>query len=118
MKLTMSFKQMKSSLAIQHYTREKSEKLTKYFKGRTTVTWNFSVEKTDHVAHCHLVGNRMDFFGEGTSEDLHASIDIALERIEKQIRRRKEIVKDHLHKNGHRTATGGRKAVAKAKAAA
>ncbi len=118
MKLNMSFKHMKSSEAIKHYTREKSEKLEKYFKGKTTVTWNFSVEKLNHVAHCHLVGNMMDFFGEGSTDELHSSIDLAIDRIEKQIRRRKEIVKDHIHKNGHRTAAGGKKATAKAKAAA
>jgi putative sigma-54 modulation protein len=118
MKLNMSFKHMKSSEAIKHYTREKSERLAKYFKGKTGVTWNFSVEKMNHVAHVHLVGNMMDFFGEGSSDDLRGSIDMAVERIEKQIRKRKEIVKDHLHKHGHRTAASGKKALSRAKVAA
>jgi putative sigma-54 modulation protein len=98
----MSFKQMGPSDAIKYYTRERSARLEKYFEGKISVTWNFSCTKEGHSAHCHLVGNHMDYFGEATTEDLHASIDIVVERIERQLRKHKEIVRDHLHKHGHR----------------
>src|SRR5688572_20657909 len=101
----MSFKQMGPSDAIKYYTRERSARLEKYFDGRIAVTWNFSCTKEGHSAHCHLVGNHMDYFGEATTEDLHASIDIVVERIERQLRKHKEIVRDHLHKHGHRLPT-------------
>lgn len=102
MVLHMSFKHMKASNTIKAYANEKSERLAKYFRGRTSLTWNFSVEKVKRVAHCHLVGNNMDFFGEAATEDLRVSIDRTVDKIERQIRRHKEIVKDHLHRNGHR----------------
>jgi len=102
MNLNMSFKQMDSSDAIKFYTREKCETLTRYFQGRVNVTWNFSVAKQLMVAHCHLSGNNMDYFAEAEAEDIHQSIDQALDKIERQIRKHKEVVKDHLHKNGHR----------------
>jgi putative sigma-54 modulation protein len=104
MNLNMSFKHMGSSEAIKTYTTEKSEKLAKYFNGKISVTWNFSAEKQLRSAHCHLVGNNMDYFGEAETEDLHASIDLALEKIEKQVRKHKEIVKDHLHKHARAAA--------------
>jgi ribosome-associated translation inhibitor RaiA len=47
----------------------------------------------------------MDYFGEEVSEDLHISIDRVIEKIERQLRKHKEIVRDHLHKHGHRTPT-------------
>jgi putative sigma-54 modulation protein len=106
MELNISFKHMEPTEAIKAITREKSEKLGVYFKGRISVSWNFVVEKQDHVAHCHLLGNNMDYFAEARSEDLYKSIDQALAKIEKQVRAHKEIVKDHLHRNGHRTASG------------
>jgi putative sigma-54 modulation protein len=102
MNLQFSFKHMKASDAIRDYAKEKSERLKKYFNGRITVAWNFSVEKQNRVAHVHLVGNNMDYFGESVSEDMHASVDLVIEKIERQIRKHKEIVKDHLHRNGHR----------------
>ena len=98
MDLHISFRNMDTSQALQVYTREKSEKLKKYFDGRISVSWNFSVEKLSKVAHCRLVGNNMDYFGEASTEDIHASVDQALTKIEKQLRKHKEIVKDHLHK--------------------
>lgn len=99
MMLNFAFKNIDSSEALQAYTTEKSEKLNKYFNGKVHMTWNFKVEHDDRVAHCHLVGNNMDYFGEAQSQDFHASVDLALDKIEKQLRKHKEIVKDHLHKH-------------------
>lgn len=106
MNLNISFKQMDSSDALKDYTAEKSERLAKYFDGKITVTWNFTIEKQNRVAHCHLMGNNMNYFGEASTEDLYASVDVAVEKIEKQLRKHKEIVRDHLHKHGHRTPAG------------
>ena len=101
MDLQISFRNMDTSQALQTYTKEKSEVLKKYFNGRITISWNFSIEKLNKVAHCRLVGNNMDYFGEASNEDIHVSIDQALDKIEKQLRKHKEIVKDHLHKNAN-----------------
>ncbi len=103
MDLHISFKHMDTSEALQTYTREKSEQLSKYFQGKISVTWNFSLESQNKVAHCHLVGNNMDYFAEGRTQDFHSSIDVALDKMERQLRKHKEIVKDHLHKHGHRS---------------
>jgi putative sigma-54 modulation protein len=103
MNVDIAFKEMDPSDAIKTLTLEKSGRLAKYFQGRTHVTWHFCVEKTEHVARCHLVGNNMDYHGEARTEDLYKSIDEALKKVERQIRKHKEIVTDHMHRNGHRT---------------
>lgn len=76
-----------------------SEKLAKYFDGRIHITWNFEQERGIFIAHCHLVGNHMDYFGEGRADTFLASVDLALEKIERQLRKHKEIVTDHLHRH-------------------
>jgi putative sigma-54 modulation protein len=98
MKLVISFKNIDASKALTSFIQDKSESLAKYFKGRITATWIISAEKLNRVAHCHLVGNSMDYFGEGVTDDFRASVDVALEKIETQVRKHKEIVKDHLHR--------------------
>ncbi len=98
----ISFKQMSSSDAVKAYAEEKSEKLKKYFNGRIHVTWNFSIEKQVQVAHCHLVGNDMDYFGQSENDNLFASVDETVTKIEKQLRKHKEIVKDHLHRSAQK----------------
>jgi putative sigma-54 modulation protein len=102
MNVSISFKHIDPSDSLKAFIEEKSEILNKYFDGRVHVTWNLDSVKQNRIAHCHLVGNNMDFFGEASTEDFRASIDFALDKIEKQIRKRKEIVKNHLH--GHETA--------------
>ena len=102
MTVNLSFKHMDATEALKAYANEKSEKLTKYFRGKIKVAWNFSVERQNQIAHIHLNGNHMDYFGEASTPDLYASIDLAVDRMEKQLRKHKEIVKDHLHRNGHR----------------
>jgi len=105
MQLNVSFKNMDSSPSLRTFIEEKSQTLTKYFDGRIHVTWHLTIEKQNRVAHCHMVGNNMDYFGEASTEDFMASIEEALDKIERQVRKHKEIVKDHLHRNGHRTGT-------------
>lgn len=102
MTIQMRFKNLASSDSIKQYAKEKSENFKKYFRGRVSITWNFSIEKTQSIAHCHVVGNHIDVSGETSAESLRAAIDLTLEKVEKQIRKHKEIVKDHLHKTGHR----------------
>ena len=104
MNVNISFKHMDSSDTLKDFIQEKSESLKKYFDGKVSITWNLSMEKLNRVAHCHLIGNHMDYFGEGATEDFKASIDDAFEKIEKQLRKHKEIVKDHLHRHGHRVS--------------
>ncbi|MBI4925706.1 MAG: ribosome-associated translation inhibitor RaiA [Bdellovibrio sp.] len=99
MVLNISFKHINSNDVIKDYAREKSERFKKYFSGKIHVTWNFTKEKENNIAHCHLVGNRMDYFGETSSHDLFFSIDKVTDKIQKQLRRHKEIVKNHLHHN-------------------
>jgi putative sigma-54 modulation protein len=106
MNLNISFKHISSSDALKEFIREKSETLSRYFQGQISVTWNLDIERQNKVAHCHLVGNQMDYFGEGVTEDFKASVDVALAKIEKQIRKHKEIRKNHLHRNSSASGTG------------
>jgi putative sigma-54 modulation protein len=100
MTIDVHFKQMEASDSLRDYTSEKSEKLKKYFDGKVHATWNFRKEHGEFISHCHVLGNHIDLFGEGIAEEAYATVDLAIAKIEKQLRRHKELVKDH-----HRTET-------------
>ena len=100
--VNMSFRHMDTTEALKNFTLEKTEKLQKYFDGKIHVVWNFSVEHQDHIAHVHLTGNQMDYFGEAITGDLYASIELAVAKIERQLKKRKEIVKNRLHRHAPR----------------
>jgi putative sigma-54 modulation protein len=98
MELNISFKHMDTSDFLKTFIEGKSETFKKYFHGRISVTWTLTTEKQNCIAHCHVVGNNMDYFGEGIAEEFKAAIELTVDKIEKQLRKHKEIVKDHLHR--------------------
>ena len=96
MKVTISYKHLDSTPAIDEITHRKSEKLKKYFNGKINLRWNFTVEKKDHIAHCHLTCvDNIDYFAEARTESLYSAIDEVEAKLEKQIRKKKEILKNH-----------------------
>lgn len=89
------FKHMESSDSLRDYATEKSDKLKKYFEGKVHVTWTFDKEHGEFIAHCHTVGNHIDMFGEGRADEAYATVDMTVARLEKQLRKHKEIVTHH-----------------------
>jgi len=103
--LKTSFKHIEPTDALKKHIEEKSLKLNKYFKGRINVSWNITFEKQTAVAHCHLVGNSMDYFGEADAPNFFAAVDVVVDKIERQVRKHKEQVRDHLHAGGIKGTT-------------
>jgi putative sigma-54 modulation protein len=100
MQVVISFKHMDPSDTLKAFIQEKSKSLEKYFEGKIAVNWVLSQEKFERIAHCHLVGNHMDYYGDSMAENFMSSIELTLDKIEKQIRKHKEILTDHHHKAG------------------
>jgi putative sigma-54 modulation protein len=95
MNIKISYKHLESTPAIDEVTRTKSEKLSKYFQGKMNLDWNFTVEKQSQVAHCHVTGDHMEFFAEATTASIYTSIDEVVHHLERQIRKNKELVRNH-----------------------
>ena len=94
MNIKISYKHLESTDGLEATTHKKSEKLKKYFDGKMNLDWNFSVEKLDHTAHCHLTGDHMEFFAEARTETMYSAIDEVIDHLERQLRKNKEISKD------------------------
>ena len=89
------FKHMDSSDSLRDYATDKSGKLKKYLDGKIHVTWNFTKEHGEFISHCHIVGSHIDMFGEGSADEAYATVDMAIARLEKQLKKHKDIVTDH-----------------------
>jgi len=95
MNIKISYKHLESTPAIDDVTRKKSEKLRKYFSGNLNLDWSFTVEKQSQVAHCHVTGDHMEFFAEATTGSIYSSIDEVVHHLERQVRKNKEVVRNH-----------------------
>ena len=96
MKANVSFRQMESSSALREYAENKLERTcNKYVQGKIDATVVMSVQKHWHIVDFTLYIKGFTVKAKERSEDMYSSIDLALEKIDKQLRRHKDRLKDH-----------------------
>jgi putative sigma-54 modulation protein len=98
---------MDGSQAVREYATDKLEKIRKYFnKDPISAHAVFSVERGfNHVADLNLtLPNGIVINAKETTEDMYSSIDLAAARIERQVRRWKDKIRDHKPHGGPSTS--------------
>jgi putative sigma-54 modulation protein len=103
MQLSTTFRHMDASQAVRDYAEEKLEKIRKYFqKDPIAAHAVFSVERGfHHVADINItLPNGIVINAKETTEDMYSSIDLATARIERQVRKWKEKIRDHKPHGG------------------
>src|SRR5262245_24455153 len=103
MQLSTTFRHMDASQAVREYAAEKLEKIRKYFnKDPIAAHAVFSVERGfHHVADINItLPNGILINAKETTEDMYSSIDLATARIERQVRKWKEKIRDHKPHGG------------------
>jgi putative sigma-54 modulation protein len=87
---------MKPSEPIREFAEEKIEKLSKLIERGGEAHVTLSVEKHLHCAHVELViDGSLRLRGEDKSEDMYASIENAVEKIIRQVKRYRSKIRDH-----------------------
>src|SRR6516164_10670031 len=107
MQLSTTFRHMDASQAVREYAAEKLEKIRKYFnKDPIAAHAVFSVERGfNHVADINItLPNGILINAKETTEDMYSSIDLAAARIERQVRRWKDKIRDHKPHGGPSTS--------------
>jgi putative sigma-54 modulation protein len=79
--------------AIRSYAEKKVSKLEKYFDHITEASVTLEVQKNVHIVEILLSAKGIFMKGLEKSEDLYASIDLASDKIEKQLVKYKEKLK-------------------------
>ena len=98
MHLSTTFRHMDASQAVREYSEEKLEKIRKYFhKEPIAAHAVFSVERGfHHVADINItLPSGLLINAKETTDDMYSSIDLAVARIERQVRKWKEKIRDH-----------------------
>jgi putative sigma-54 modulation protein len=95
------FRQMASSEALRQYAQERLEKIKRYFADPIKVLCTLSVEKIEHVARFDVtLRNGLQLRASEATENMYSSIDMALAKMERQVRRYKERIKEHKEPPG------------------
>lgn len=101
MKLKISFKHLEHTPALDERIREKSEKFEKYFQGSTNVQWFCWVHNNEHWAEIKVNGPKFTFFAKASADNMYKSLDLVVEKMERQIDKQKEQMRNKLHAHAY-----------------
>ncbi len=95
------FRHMDSSDALRNYAEERLTKIKRYFSDPLKVNCTFSVEKINHIAQFDVtLRNGLQLHSSETTENMYSSIDMALAKMERQVRRYKDRITSHKPHKG------------------
>ncbi len=94
--------------AIRNYVEKKASKLTKYSNRINKVQFTLKIEGQNHISEavCSIAGATL--VSEAADADMYAAIDLGMDKLEKQLVRQREKLKDHKgSKKSGEIAEGG-----------
>jgi putative sigma-54 modulation protein len=100
MRISYSFRNMESSEGIKNYASEKIAKIQKYMRAPLHAEMTFSMESRFHRVDMTLTGDGHQYAGRGHSEDMYATIDLVIDKIDRQVRDAKATKTDRRRHSG------------------
>jgi putative sigma-54 modulation protein len=90
MQIAVTFRHMEASEGIKDYVTEKVGRLQKYAENPREVHVVLSVEKFRQIAEITMIADGSTLNSQGRNSDLYAAIDQMVEKMERQLRERRE----------------------------
>ena len=87
--------------SLKAYVAEKLERLEKHFDHVNNVHVILSVEKQRQKSEATVNVNGASLFADSTEEDMYAAIDSMTDKLDRQIKKHKEKLKDHHRQEGN-----------------
>ncbi len=95
MQLNITFRHIEPIDSLKNYAREKVDRANKYLDKPGEAHVVLSLERHLHHADITIASGAFVLRGRERSEDMYASIDLAMDKIERQLRRYKDRLKHH-----------------------
>ncbi|MBN9688203.1 MULTISPECIES: ribosome hibernation-promoting factor, HPF/YfiA family [unclassified Corallococcus] len=95
MQLNITFRQFGSSDSLKEYAREKVERVNRLLDRAGEAHVVLSLERHLHHADITIHSGAWVLRGREKSDDMYASIDLAMDKIERQLRRYRDKLKSH-----------------------
>ena len=108
MQTTVTFRHMDATDSLRKYVEEKVARMNKYINKPIEANVVLSVEKHRHIAEISLIANKTVTNGKEETDNMYSSIDLVMDKIERQLRKRKEKIKGHKNTNTDQKSLSGR----------
>jgi putative sigma-54 modulation protein len=93
MNIAITFRQMESTDAMKGYAQDKVGRLQKFLREPMKGQVKLSCQSRQHSAEVDLHAGGSHYHAHETSEDMYATIDKVIDKLERQIRESKSSVK-------------------------
>ncbi len=98
MEIKVSYKHIKSTDVIDQKISQKTQKLKKFFHGKMYVDWICSYHGEINTAEATVRGDHVQVHASADHHNLYKSIDEVVIKLEKQIAKKSEQLKDKIHR--------------------
>ena len=95
MQISTTFRHMEPSDPLKNYVGEKLDRVKKYIEEPVIAQAYLTVEKIRHIVEITLTAKGITIKASEATNDMYASIDAVVDKIERQLRRYKERLKGH-----------------------
>jgi putative sigma-54 modulation protein len=83
--------------SLRDYVKEKMARLERHFDKVSNSHVILTVDKLRHKAEATVHMSGHDIFADCTEDDMYAAIDRLVDKLDRQVKKRKEKVTNHLH---------------------
>ncbi|MCK5263947.1 MAG: ribosome-associated translation inhibitor RaiA [Gammaproteobacteria bacterium] len=97
MKIELTGHHIEVTDSLRNYVTEKMEKLERHFDKVGNIHVILDIEKKTQKAEATVHMSGHDIFAEAHGEDMYASIDALADKLDRQVKKHKEKLKNHLH---------------------
>src|SRR5687767_13437702 len=109
MQLHVTFRHIEPSEGIKHYATEKIGRLQKYLRSPLDADVIFSMRRHQHCVEARLRADGERYTAKQDSEDMYASIDLVIDKLDRQVRDRKEAATDRKRHAGGVSQLSGKR---------
>ncbi|HYD50568.1 MAG TPA: ribosome-associated translation inhibitor RaiA [Terriglobales bacterium] len=95
MQVSLTFRHIESTEGVRQYALEKVERLQKFLRKPIEAHVILAVLKRRHIAEIVLTGKNLNLTATAETDDLYAAIDLVVDKIERQLKRRAAKSKSH-----------------------
>ena len=103
MQTSVTFKNLDSSDHLKSYVADKLDRLDKYLDNPAEANVVLTVEKFRHTAEINIAGDRLSIIGKEETNDMYSAIDMALDKLEKQIKKSKQKIRERRTSSKNRS---------------
>jgi putative sigma-54 modulation protein len=94
MQTSVTFKNLDPSEHLKAYVSEKLDRFDRYLDNPAEANVVLTVEKFRHIAEINIAGDKLNINGKEETIDMYSAIDMTLDKLEKQIKKNKEKIRE------------------------